>query len=221
MYDCLHDVSEAQNKLRGYQTHPFLVPTSTLTTGLSYMYMSALENTLESPKQRHAQQFSDQFAVYIMYVYVYQVYSVLENCHTNGENQAAVLTGKQLASAAVSLRHGVGGRTSADGKQGRRHTRDDAVSTQKALDLLDAKDAQAGERGILIFSRNTAQLISLLGCHQVGEQSRLRYGHDPNPEHQTLGIALSLHSFSGVRSALAVCNMHLPEQCCGIISGMM
>ena len=70
-------------------------------------------------------------------------------------DQIAVFTGKQLASAAVSIRQGIGGGNSTggnstDGKPGRRHTRDDAVSTQKALDLLDANEAQTGECDALL-----------------------------------------------------------------------
>lgn len=76
----------------------------------------------------------------------------------DGPLQAVQDTGKQLASAAVSLRQGVGGGNSTggnnsggnstDAKSGRRRTRHDAVSTQKALDLLDANEAQTGADAI-------------------------------------------------------------------------
>lgn len=86
----------------------------------------------------------------------------------DGPLQAVQDTGKQLASAAVSLRQGLGGGNSTggnstggnsiggnncggnstDAKSGRRATRDDAVSTQKALDLLDANEAQTGADAI-------------------------------------------------------------------------
>lgn len=75
-----------------------------------------------------------------------------------------MLAGKQLANAAVSLRVTSGSSSSSsDVKPGstssssntnpgstsssdsRRQSRENSVSTQKALDLLDAKEAQAGE----------------------------------------------------------------------------
>ena len=57
-----------------------------------------------------------------------------------------MLAGKQLANAAVSLRVSSGSSSSSSqAKPGSRQTRSDAISTQRALDLLDANEAQAGK----------------------------------------------------------------------------
>ena len=70
----------------------------------------------------------------------------------------ALPAGKQLANAAVSLRVTSGTRSSSssssngmkaagsDAKPGSMQNGENNVPTQKALDLLDANDAQAGER---------------------------------------------------------------------------
>lgn len=55
-------------------------------------------------------------------------------------------TGKQLASTAVSLRPGSASSDEVEDKAGSsRQARDNAISTEEALDLLDAKEAQTGD----------------------------------------------------------------------------
>ena len=77
----------------------------------------------------------------------------------------AMLAGKQLANAAVSLRVTSDGGSSSSStiksgsshaKLGSRQGQENTVSTQKALDLLDVNDAQAGEYASRVSSHNTA-----------------------------------------------------------------